>query len=166
VESLAELKEAAATYIAKAARKLRRENLAANLLGVYLTTNRFSHQTHQYSKSTTIALPVASNYTPELIQYASQAIENIYQSGYRYKKVGILMSELVPAEQSQIALFDERDRERARKLMQTVDEINLKLGQDAIKFAAEGIKQLWRLRSQYRSPRYTTCWEELPVIKA
>jgi DNA polymerase V len=166
VESLAELKEAAAAYIAKAARKLRRENLAANLLGVYLTTNRFSHQTQQYSKSTTITLPVASNYTPELIQYASQAIEDIYQSGYRYKKVGILMSELVPAEQSQIALFDERDRERARKLMQTVDEINLKLGQDAIKFAAEGIKQLWRLRSQHRSPRYTTCWEELPVVKA
>ncbi|WP_019498761.1 Y-family DNA polymerase [Pseudanabaena sp. PCC 6802] len=166
VESLEELKEATATYIAKAARKLRRENLAANLLSVYLTTNRFSHQTQQYSKSTTITLPVASNYTPELIQYATQALEDIYQSGYRYKKVGVLMSELVPAERSQIDLFDERDRERARKLMQTVDEINHKLGQDAIKFAAEGIKQLWRLRSQYRSPRYTTCWEELPVVKA
>jgi DNA polymerase V len=166
VESLVELKEAAAAYIAKAARKLRREGLAANLLSIYLATNRFSHQTQQYSKSTTITLPVASNYTPELIQYASQAIEDIYQSGYRYKKVGILMSELVPAEQSQIALFDERDRERARKLMQTVDEINLKLGKDAIKFAAEGIKQLWKLRSQYRSPKYTTCWEDLPVVKA
>jgi DNA polymerase V len=161
-----ELKEAAAAYIAKAARKLRREGLAANLLSIYLATNRFSHQTQQYSKSTTITLPVASNYTPELVQYASQAIEDIYQSGYRYKKVGILMSELVPAEQSQIALFDERDRERARKLMQTVDEINLKLGKDAIKFAAEGIKQLWKLRSQYRSPKYTTCWEDLPVVKA
>jgi DNA polymerase V len=166
VESLAELKEAAATYIAKAARKLRREELAATLLSVYLTTNRFSQQTQQYSKSTTITLPVASNYTPELIQYACQAIEDIYQSGYRYKKVGILMSELVSAEQSQIALFDERDRERARRLMQTVDDINLKLGKDTIKFAAEGIKQLWKLRSQYRSPKYTTCWEELPVVKA
>jgi DNA polymerase V len=166
VESLVELKEAAAAYIAKAARKLRREGLAANLLSIYLTTNRFSHQTQQYSKSTTITLPVASNYTPELIQYASQAIEDIYQSGYRYKKVGILMSELVPAEQSQIALFDELDRERAKKLMQMVDEINLKLGKDAIKFAAEGIKQLWKLRSQYRSPKYTTCWEDLPVVKA
>jgi DNA polymerase V len=166
VESLSELKEAAATYIAKAARKLRRERLAANLIGVYLTTNRFSQQTQQYNNTTTISLPVASNYTPELIHYACKGLEDIYQSGYHYKKVGIFMSELVPSERSQINLFDARNRERAMQLMQTMDEINLKMGKDAIKFAAEGLKQLWKMRSQHRSPNYTTCWEDLPVVKA
>ena len=166
VESLAELKEAAATYIARAGRKLRRERLAANLLSVSLTTNRFNQQTEQYSNTMTIGLPVATNYTPELIQYANRALEDIYRPGYRYKKVGILMSELVPSEQIQANFFDRRDRERARKLMQTIDEINLKMGKDAIKFAAEGMEQLWKLRSQYRSPKYTTCWDDLPMVKA
>lgn len=166
VESLAELKEAAATYIARAGRKLRRERLAANLLSISLTTNRFNQQTEQYSNTMTIGLPVATNYTPELIQYANRALEDIYRPGYRYKKVGILMSELVPSEQIQANFFDRRDRERARKLMQTIDEINLKMGKDAIKFAAEGMEQLWKLRSQYRSPKYTTCWDDLPMVKA
>ncbi|NKB18591.1 MAG: DUF4113 domain-containing protein [Pseudanabaena sp. CRU_2_10] len=76
------------------------------------------------------------------------------------------MSELVPSEQIQANFFDRRDRERARKLMQTIDEINLKMGKDAIKFAAEGMEQLWKLRSQYRSPKYTTCWDDLPMVKA
>ncbi|NKB18590.1 MAG: SOS mutagenesis and repair protein UmuC, partial [Pseudanabaena sp. CRU_2_10] len=86
VESLAELKEAAATYIARAGRKLRRERLAANLLSISLTTNRFNQQTEQYSNTMTIGLPVATNYTPELIQYANRALEDIYRPGYRYKK--------------------------------------------------------------------------------
>jgi DNA polymerase V len=166
VESLAELKEAAATYVARAARKLRREKLAANLLSISLTTNRFNHETDQYSNTTTIGLPVATNYTPELVQYASRALEDIYRDGYRYKKVGILMSELVSSDQIQANFFDDRNRDRAKKLMQTMDEINLKMGKDAIKFAAEGMEQLWKLRSQYRSPKYTTCWDDLPIVRA
>jgi DNA polymerase V len=83
-----------------------------------------------------------------------------------FKKVGILMSELVASDQLQTNLFDERDRERAKKLMQTIDEINLKMGKDAIKFAAEGMEQLWKMRSQYRSPKYTTCWNDLPIVRA
>lgn len=166
VESLAELKEAAATYISRAARKLRREKLAANLLSVSLTTNCFNLETEQYSNTMTIGLPVATNYTPELIQYAGRALEDIYRAGYRYKKVGILMSELVSSAQIQANFFDERDRDRAQKLMQTIDEINLKMGKDAIKFAAEGMEQLWKMRSQHRSPKYTTCWNDLPIVRA
>ena len=50
--------------------------------------------------------------------------------------------------------------------MQTVDEINRKLGRGAVRWAAEGIKQPWAARRGNVSPQYTTRWDELLVVKA
>lgn len=35
-----------------------------------------------------------------------------------------------------------------------------------MRFAVSGLERPWWLKSQWRSPRYTTRWEELPVVKA
>ena len=31
-------------------------------------------------------------------------------------------------------------------------------------FAAAGIRRPWKLRSEFLSPRYTTCWDELLTV--
>ncbi|MFZ4555721.1 MAG: DUF4113 domain-containing protein [Pseudanabaena sp.] len=36
----------------------------------------------------------------------------------------------------------------------------------SIRFACEGIRQDWKMRTDMRSPRYTTRWDELLVVKA
>jgi DNA polymerase V len=50
--------------------------------------------------------------------------------------------------------------------MAAVDQINDKLGRGTLRMAAEGFDHPWSTRFQYKSPRYTTCWEELPVAWA
>ncbi|MBN1900159.1 DUF4113 domain-containing protein, partial [Candidatus Sumerlaeota bacterium] len=55
--------------------------------------------------------------------------------------------------------------ERNKTLMQLVDRINKKLGANTIRFAAEGMKKEWRMRRRLLSPRYTTQWSEIPVVK-
>ena len=45
-----------------------------------------------------------------------------------------------------------------------VDRVNVEWGRGALRQAREGLAQTWRMRQGRRSPRYTTRWEELPVV--
>ena len=45
--------------------------------------------------------------------------------------------------------------------MSAVDRLNAENGRGTVMFAASGIRRGWKLRSELRSPRYTTCWDEL-----
>ena len=161
-----EIREAVATYTTRAAEKLRRHRLAAGTLTVFLMTNRFKEDDPQYANDIKITLPVATSDTAELIAYALVGIEHIYEEGYRYKKAGVLCTGLVPAHQIQMNLFDTRDRERARKLMTTIDHINTQIGTGAIQYAVAGFKPRWQMRRSRMSPRYTTRWDELVIAWA
>ena len=166
IESLGELKEAVAAYVSNAAVKLREQNLAARVLTVFLTTNPYSKDDRQYSNSAVFHLPAAINNTAELIHYAVQGVERIFKEGFRYKKAGVMLDELIPADQVQITLFDQSDAGRNKKLMETVDVVNDIMGSGTLKYAAQGSAQPWSGRCKNRSPRYTTSWKELPTARA
>jgi DNA polymerase V len=74
ITTLTEMREAVATYMTRAAEKLRRSHMAAGVLTVFLMTSRFTEEP-QYANSVTMPLPVATQDTAELIQYAFQGIE-------------------------------------------------------------------------------------------
>jgi DNA polymerase V len=165
ITSLEEMREAVATYTTRAAEKLRRHRLAAGILTVFLTTNRFTEEP-QYRNSITITLPVATSDTAELIAYALAGLASIYEAGYRYKKAGVLCTGLAPAQHVQMHLFDTRNRERAHHLMTTIDHINTQMGTGAMQYAVAGVQPRWQMRRARMSPRYTTQWDELVVVRA
>jgi DNA polymerase V len=45
--------------------------------------------------------------------------------------------------------------------MQVMDQVNRVYGAGALQFAATGLEQGWGMQAERRSPRYTTCWDEL-----
>jgi DNA polymerase V len=49
--------------------------------------------------------------------------------------------------------------------MQALDNINFSMRDDMVKFAASGLSRNWKMRQEMRSPRYTTRWEELFLIR-
>lgn len=59
-----------------------------------------------------------------------------------------------------------QDAARSQALMRVVDGINARHGRDALTFAASGVTRPWRMRQGHRSPRYTTAWDEIPVVRA
>jgi DNA polymerase V len=158
------MREAVATYMTRAAEKLRRHRVAAGVLTVFLMTNRFADEP-QYSNSVTLPLPVATQDTAELIGYALRGVEQIFRAGYRYQKAGVILTVLVPAHQIQAHLFDQHDWERSTKLMTAIDTINTAWGAGTIRYAAAGLRPRWSMRCARRSPRYTTRWEELVVVQ-
>jgi len=133
-------------------------------LTVFLMTSRFTDEP-QYSNSVTMPLPVATQDTAELIRYALRGVEQIFREGYRYQKAGVILTALVPAHQIQAHLFDQYDRERSQRLMTAIDRINREWGSGAIRYAAVGLRPGWQMRCARRSPRYTTRWEELAVVR-
>ncbi|MCD6307683.1 MAG: DUF4113 domain-containing protein, partial [Candidatus Latescibacteria bacterium] len=120
----------------------------------------------QYNRSVLVALPVASDCTRELISYALRAIRSIFRTGCRFKKAGVILGGIRPANEIQADLFDTKDRDASKRVMAALDAVNGRMGAGTLRYAAEGIHQRWRTKFEKRSPRYTTRWEELPVVKA
>lgn len=169
VTELNELKEALAAYTSRVAEKLRAQSSQAAVLQVFLRTNHFNPAEPVYSNSATARLPLATSYTPALISQAHACLEKIYRPGYRYRKVGLLVTGLTPAHQTQLNLFQPHPEEtatRQQNLMQALDTINRRYGRNTLRLASVGISQDWKMRQANVSPHFTTQWQDLPLARA
>ena len=165
VKTLAQMKEAVSTHTTSAAAKLRQQKQNTTAITIFILTNRFKD--NYYSNSVTLPLPVATNRTPELIHAALRGLEVIYRDGYEYKKAGVIMQGLQPESIMQGNVFlQEYEPERQARLMETIDRLNDRFGKNTVFWAASGINQSWVTKRDNVSPRYTTNWHELPIVKA
>ncbi|SKD10089.1 DNA polymerase V [Chitinophaga ginsengisegetis] len=161
-----DVREALANYAAIAASKLRQQNSCVTVLQVFLQTNVFREQDRQYYRSATVQLPVASNSTKEILHYSGIGLDRIWQNGYNFKKVGILLLDLIPADQVQYGMFDKIDRPKDNRLSKAMDSINRHWGgKELVKFAVQGYDRKWRLRQERLSPCYTTKISDILTIK-
>jgi DNA polymerase V len=159
------IKEAVATYATRCAEKLRRQNSAANILTVFIHTDPFNPKEIQYNKSKTITLPVATNNQLEIVDHSLHALSYIFKPGLRYKKAGVIVDGLIPAQHVQANIFDVLDRKKNNHLSSTADVINKKYGKDSLRLAVMGTGKEWNLRQENLSRRYTTNWNEIMRIK-
>jgi DNA polymerase V len=169
VTTLTELEEAVATYTARAAEKLRRQHAAARGITVLIVPKqevKGSYYRHGPTKSGAVRLPLATALTNELVKAALELVRSLFEAGKTYKKAGVILSDIVPETVIQGNLFAQApDNTKARALMEAIDNINFSMRGDILKFAASGTTRNWKMRQEMRSPRYTTRWEELPLLK-
>jgi DNA polymerase V len=169
VITLHELEEAVATYTARAAEKLRRQHAAARGITVLIVPKqevKGSYYRHGPTKSGAVRLPLATALTNELVKAALELVRSLFEAGKTYKKAGVILSDIVPETVIQGNLFAQApDNTKARALMEAIDNINFSMRGDILKFAASGTTRNWKMRQEMRSPRYTTRWEELPLLK-
>lgn len=159
------LREAVATFACRCASKLRQQRSCANLITVFIHTNGFNPDEPQYAQNFTCKLPTATNSSIVLTKYALAALEAIYQRGYRYKKAGVMVAELVPQDRLQGSLFDRIDHAKQAAVMQAMDRINAKYGRDMVKIAAQGSGVQWKLRQEKLSPCFTTRWSDIITVR-
>ncbi|HWB28438.1 MAG TPA: Y-family DNA polymerase [Chitinophagaceae bacterium] len=165
VTALRDIKEAVATYTSRAAEKLRRQQGAATVISVFVVPKeeRKANEPFRHGpmKSLHTILPEATAVTSQLIKPAIHLAEKLYEKGRYYKKAGIMLSGIVPDQTIQGNLFVPRVQNNGRMLMSMMDNINFAMRDDVLKFAASGTSRNWKMRQEYRSPRYTTRWDEL-----
>jgi len=156
--------EAVATYVSRAAEKLRRQDLAANTLTVSLRTSPFDTHRQRYANAASLTFPEATFDTPAMIAAAGQCLKRIYRPGLAYQKAGVFLDGLEKVGAMQLGLFASIDQNRAGALMRAVDRLNRDWGRDTVRFAAAGTRRPWMMKQKMRSPCYTTRWQDLKRV--
>ncbi len=161
------MSEAVAAYVARAAVKLRRQHSVASCLTVFIITNPFRKEQPQYANSASWNIEPPTADTPQLIAIARKLLNRIYRSGYKYKKAGVMLTGIRPDGEFQLDAFDTAfTDDRRQKLMETLDQVNGRYGMHTLSFASEGIRKPWQMKREKLSRRFTTNWNEIPVVKA
>ena len=159
--------ESVANFAAACARKLRKQKSVARVVSVFILTNAFRPDLMQYNNMKSVELPVATNATDVLVNYALTALRSIMQPGFQYKKSGVILSEISPVSGGiQQDLFDPTDQPKHARLSATVDSINHTFGDDTLHLAIQShSRNEWNLRRALKSPNYTTNIHELMIVK-
>ena len=67
----------------------------------------------------------------------------------------------------QPALWGELDREKRERAWRAMDKLNATFRRDTFRIVGAGPKDAaWKLRAEYRSPRWTTRLDELPRVRS
>ena len=159
VTSIESLMESVTLYTSRAAEKARAQHTHANSISVFIQTSPFAKLPY-YGGSLTVALPSSSNDTRLLVKTALWIVKRLYKPGYVYQKAGVLLNDLVPDEGRQTDLFFDAP-EQSAKLMAVLDAINLRYGRQTLKLGSQGFKAPWKMQQNFKSPGYTTHWNEL-----
>ncbi len=167
VYELSDLEQAVATYMATAALKLRTDESLAGALQVFIKTNRFAAPEDLYSQTATVTLKTPTDDSIQLVKAAITALRQIYKKGYAYQKAGVSLLDLSSINERQLSLFQsEASVSRSVKIMKLMDATNSTMGRGTLYLAAEGQNHSWQIKSNFKSPEYTTSWKELPIAHA
>jgi len=173
-----DLKKALANYVARAAEKLRSQNSLCGAISVFIHTNRFRKKDLQYSNSASIIFDDLTDSTNLIIGKAFKLLESLYLPNYNYKKIGVVLLDIQKREhnfiiQDNLFTYENTKKEFTNKsdiCMKMLDSINAKMGKMTLFYGSQGIikqrKQRtegnnWKMRSSYRSPFYTTNWNDI-----
>jgi DNA polymerase V len=166
--ALDDLRAAVARFAARAGAKLRAQGLKAQALNVFVQTSPFDPAQPYYANAATLPFAVPEQDSGALIRPALLGLARIYRPGLAYQKAGVMLLDLLPATREQRTLFAPAagDPARAARRMAALDHINQKYGRETLRYACEAVSDRGRMRARLKSPAWTTCWQELPVIKA
>ena len=177
------LKKALANYVARAAEKLRYQDSVCGGIYVFINTNRFRERDLQYNNSATINFDELTDSTTIIIEKSFKLLENLYRPKYNYKKIGVTLLGLKQKDDGssdnyiiQGSLFihnadQQIHMSRSCDRMKLIDNINAKMGKMTIFHGSQGViknsrnikseTDKWRMRSCYKSPFYTTNWDDI-----
>ena len=160
-----DLEEALANYAARAAKKMRKQKSRAQAVHVSVTTNPFNASAKQYQNSASCRFIAPTSDTSQIISIAAKCLHKIYKPGYVYKKVSVMLMDLIPDTDAQQDLFCEVNYEKPDKMMSLLDAINVKMGDGKLFIGAQGINRAWKMQRGRQSPRYTTQWGEVLLLR-
>lgn len=169
---LSDVQEAVATFVSRAAEKLRAQESVASNIQINLIGDKYENIRGKYKFGAGFPLSAPTGHTPTLIKIAKKLTEKAFQQGRKYKKASVMLTGIIPKSEIQMDLFEpEIYTQKQFKLMESVDLINSKFGRNHAAFAATGLhkqdeqKNKWLMNQNYLSKKYTTQWDELMVAK-
>lgn len=158
-----ELHTALADFCAQVAEKLRKENACARTVGIFFATDRFNPNVPFIQRTAIHSFDVATADPREFSAATRRLLEGVYTDGIPTKRAGVWVDGIEHAA-IQRGLFDRVDRERQKRLLQTIDSVKLKMGRDSLRLASqEHVESI--VSSELRSPSYSTKLSDILRVK-
>ncbi|MCL1065708.1 Y-family DNA polymerase [Shewanella olleyana] len=155
------LLQALSKHVAIAAVKARKQGSLCKKMMLFASSSPFDE--HPASFKVLVPFTCPTHCTHELTNAMSEAAPKLFRAGVRYYKIGVGLIELSSEKHTQYDLFNKPKAKPA--LMEALDGINQRYGNDTLFLAAQGIEQKWAMRRELLSPQYTTDWNCIPRIK-
>jgi DNA polymerase V len=169
VTSKADLTEAVTDFASRAAEKLRRQSGLAGQVHVFIRTSPFRKDDPQYSRAVTVPLRRPTCDTIKITGAALLGLGAIYKPEFRYAKAGVILMDLQSDSIVQSELDLDDDPKDAGKLMTAMDVLNRRYGKGTVIVGSSGTAgagRAWSMKQERRTPAYTTCWEDMPRVRA
>lgn len=160
VTNKAQLQQALCQHLCMAAVKLRKQHAVCSVISFFVTTSPFDAAPIKIERQ--VRLAAATDDSMQLIRVLTGQIDSLFIENTAYYRVGVGLLELTAKAYLQPDLF--QTQQTKPQLMQVMDEINQRYGTDTVFFAGQGVQPKWKMRRDYLTPQYTTCWQDLPVI--
>ncbi|MCH7948100.1 MAG: DUF4113 domain-containing protein, partial [candidate division Zixibacteria bacterium] len=98
-----------------------------------------------------------------LIAAGKKVLHSIFKPGYKYIKAGVVLNKINHNGFRQTDIFKSIDYQKLGRLYQAIDLVNANNGGGTVRYLSTGMNKSWSMKMDYRSPRYTTNWTELPL---
>ena len=166
VTTAARMHEVMAIYAQQAAIRLAKDRQQAKLMSCFAGTSHFNEKVSAFP-SATVKLPAPTADPVILTKAAVSALEGRIVDGIPYARAGVMLMELSPAGAApQLPVFATAHEEK--HIGSLLGDIMDRFGTGAIGLGRAGMVEApdWGMKRQALSPRYTTEWDELLVVKA
>ncbi|WP_347506230.1 translesion error-prone DNA polymerase V subunit UmuC [Pseudomonas anguilliseptica] len=160
------LRQAVATYAARACEKLRAQQSVCKQVRVSIRTGMFNPTEAKYAKGVVCELPYPTDDTRLITRAAVAALEHIYREGFAYSKAEILLLGLRQRNECTGDLFAATQPAEVERVMGVMDQINAKWGNGTLRPGRVELAPEWGMRRELKSPSYTTRLSEIWAVKA
>ena len=164
IYDMQELQEQIANFASTMAEKLRAQGSVASEMVVFAHTNRFKESQPQTYANALVSFATPTSDQRTIVSRAVGAVKSIFESGYGYKKAGVIASKIIAEGDVMHTLFeDTQSLEREHRITEALDAINATFGKGAIRLAVQGNGKI-KTASGNQSPHYTTLWNDIPKV--
>jgi DNA polymerase V len=172
-----QLKSYIANYAARCAEKLRKQNTAASVVGVFINTNPFREDLGQYNNFAEVNLLTPSNSSITVVNKAMEALEKIYRPGFQYKRAGVIVLSMDTGGgiQTNFLDYDAEQFEKMKRLDKVLDRLNKVNGTETVILGSQQFRGkdskgkatqfADAIKHEFKSPNYTTRWSDIIELK-
>ncbi|RAK21597.1 DNA polymerase V [Flavobacterium aquaticum] len=158
-----DIAERVSTFSAVLGEKLRKQNSHCNMITVFITSNYFRKDLQQHRAFLNIKTDFPTNSTFEINRLVQMGLKSIYKEGIYYKKAGVIVGCLTPAESHQLKIFGGENPKHI-DIMKSLDSLNKRYG-NKVKFGRNDLQRRHKMKQERLSPCYTTRLEDIITIK-
>ena len=163
-----QVRDAIIAFAERAVEKIRHAGQVCGAIQVSIATDRFDANAAQYktAASTTFMTPTADSRA--IVAASLRILESLWRDGFAYRRGGVLLLDLSPADNVAPSLFDygfDYGAAGEDQLMKAIDRINGRFGRGAVGLGLATANAQWRMSQKRLSPRFTTRWRDIPKAR-